>query len=110
MFLSRGDRDLGAAFQTHPGRQAFTSSGSKEPRPPELPPAWRLETADRSGVWEACAIVGTAGFRRFVASRETFQFVASNGPGRWGWGWLGRPWLVDGCQSADEAMADAEAN
>ena len=29
MFLSRGDRDLGAAFQTHPGRQAFISSGSK---------------------------------------------------------------------------------
>src|SRR5574337_701490 len=32
MFLSRGDRDLGVAFQTHPGRQAFISSGSKEPR------------------------------------------------------------------------------
>src|SRR5574341_999617 len=32
MFLSRGDRDLGVAFQTHPGRQAFLSSGSKEPR------------------------------------------------------------------------------
>ena len=31
-FLSRGDRDLGVAFQTHPGRQAFISSGSKEPR------------------------------------------------------------------------------
>ena len=30
-FLSRGDRDLGVAFQTHPGRQAFISSGSKEP-------------------------------------------------------------------------------
>ena len=30
MFLSRGDRDLGVAFQTHPGRQAFISSGSKE--------------------------------------------------------------------------------
>ena len=29
---SRGDRDLGIAFQTHPGRQAFVSSGSKEPR------------------------------------------------------------------------------
>ena len=29
---SRGDRDLGVAFQTHPGRQAFISSGSKEPR------------------------------------------------------------------------------
>ena len=29
MFLSRGDRDLGVAFQTHPGRQAFISSGSK---------------------------------------------------------------------------------
>ena len=28
MFLSRGDRDLGVAFQTHPGRQAFISSGS----------------------------------------------------------------------------------
>ena len=28
MFLSRGDRDLGDAFQTHPGRQAFLSSGS----------------------------------------------------------------------------------
>ena len=27
-----GDRDLGVAFQTHPGRQAFISSGSKEPR------------------------------------------------------------------------------
>ena len=26
------DRDLGVAFQTHPGRQAFISSGSKEPR------------------------------------------------------------------------------
>ena len=26
MFLSRGDRDLGVAFQTHPGRQAFISS------------------------------------------------------------------------------------
>ena len=25
MFLSRGDRDLGVAFQTHPGRQAFIS-------------------------------------------------------------------------------------
>ena len=32
MFLSRGDRDLGVAFQTHPGRQAFLLSGSKEPR------------------------------------------------------------------------------
>ena len=32
MFLSRGDRDLGVAFQTHPGRQAFISSGRKEPR------------------------------------------------------------------------------
>ena len=32
MFLSRGDRDLGVAFQTHPGRQAFISSGSKEAR------------------------------------------------------------------------------
>src|SRR5574337_1255419 len=32
MFLSRGDRDLGVAFQTHPGRQAYISSGSKEPR------------------------------------------------------------------------------
>ena len=32
MFLSRGDRDLGVAFQTHPGRQAFISSGSKEVR------------------------------------------------------------------------------
>ena len=32
MFLSRGDRDLGVALQTHPGRQAFLSSGSKEPR------------------------------------------------------------------------------
>src|SRR5574341_325027 len=32
MFLSRGDRDLGVAFQTHPGRQAFISSGSKELR------------------------------------------------------------------------------
>ena len=26
MFLSRGDRDLGVAFQTHPGRQASISS------------------------------------------------------------------------------------
>ena len=32
VFLSRGDRDLGVAFQTHPGRPAFISSGSKEPR------------------------------------------------------------------------------
>ena len=32
MFLSGGDRDLGVAFQTHPGRQAFILSGSKEPR------------------------------------------------------------------------------
>src|SRR5574340_54463 len=32
MFLSRGDRDLGVAFQMHPGRQAFISSGSKEAR------------------------------------------------------------------------------
>src|SRR5574342_167999 len=32
MFLARGDRDLGVAFQTHPGRQAFISSGSKEAR------------------------------------------------------------------------------
>src|SRR5574340_87648 len=32
MFLSRGERDLGVAFQTHPGRQASISSGSKEPR------------------------------------------------------------------------------
>src|SRR5574337_610482 len=30
LFLSRGYRDLGVAFQTHPGRQAFISSGSKE--------------------------------------------------------------------------------
>ena len=29
--LCRGDRDLVVAFQTHPGRQAFISSGSKEP-------------------------------------------------------------------------------
>ena len=29
MFLSRGDRDLGVAFQTHPGRQAFISSGQR---------------------------------------------------------------------------------
>src|SRR5574337_646286 len=32
MFLSRGERDLGVAFQTHPGRQASIASGSKEPR------------------------------------------------------------------------------
>ena len=32
MFLSRGDRDLRVAFQTQPGRQAFISSGIKEPR------------------------------------------------------------------------------
>ena len=32
MFLSRVHMDLGDAFQTHPGRQAFISSGSKEPR------------------------------------------------------------------------------
>src|SRR5574337_1677669 len=32
MFLSRGDRDLGVAFQTPPGRQEFISSGSNEPR------------------------------------------------------------------------------
>ena len=31
-FPSRGDRGLGVAFQTHPGRQAFISSGSKEAR------------------------------------------------------------------------------
>src|SRR5574341_1033634 len=31
MFLSRGDRDLGVAFQTHPGRQSFISSGRKNP-------------------------------------------------------------------------------
>ena len=30
MFLSRGDRDLGVAFQTHPGRQAFISSEEQE--------------------------------------------------------------------------------
>ena len=30
--VTMGDRDLGFAFQTHPGRQAFISSGSKEPR------------------------------------------------------------------------------
>ena len=29
---ARGERDLGVAFQTHPGRQASISSGSKEPR------------------------------------------------------------------------------
>ena len=28
----RSGHDLGVAFQTHPGRQAFISSGSKEPR------------------------------------------------------------------------------
>ena len=47
MFLSRGDRDLGVAFQTHPGRQAFISSGSNEPRSAL---EWRrvsLETAAR---------------------------------------------------------------
>ena len=27
--LSRGDRDLGVAFQTHPGRQAFISLEDK---------------------------------------------------------------------------------
>ena len=32
LLLFRGDRDLGVAFQTHPGRQAFISSGSKEAR------------------------------------------------------------------------------
>src|SRR5574340_1683290 len=32
VFLSRGDRDLGVAFPTHPGTQASISSGSKEPR------------------------------------------------------------------------------
>ena len=32
MVLSRGERDLGVAFQTHPGRQASISSGSKELR------------------------------------------------------------------------------
>ena len=29
MFLSRGDRDLGVAFQTHPGRQASRPSPRK---------------------------------------------------------------------------------
>ena len=33
MFLSRGDRDLGVAFQTHPGRQAR----GQRPRPPARP-------------------------------------------------------------------------
>ena len=37
MFLSRGDRDLGAAFQTHPGRQAFIS-------PVLLDSTWKPET------------------------------------------------------------------
>ena len=31
-FIEIYDRDLGVAFQTHPGRQASISSGSKEPR------------------------------------------------------------------------------
>ena len=31
MFLSRGDRDLRVAFQTHPGRQAFISGAKKAP-------------------------------------------------------------------------------
>ena len=38
MFLSRGDRDLGVAFQTHPGRQAFISSGSTQLAPPSPSP------------------------------------------------------------------------
>ena len=32
VFLSRGDRDLGVAFQTHPGRQAFISRDRKSTR------------------------------------------------------------------------------
>ena len=32
MFLSRGDRDLGVAFQTHPGRQPELEGGNHSPR------------------------------------------------------------------------------
>ena len=31
MFLSTGDRDLGVAFQMHPGRQAFIPVEAKNP-------------------------------------------------------------------------------
>ena len=66
--MTRGDRDLGVAIQTHPGRQAFVSSGSKEPRsalelrrvslgahwvdsscPPCLPPAQHVSTLQPPG-------------------------------------------------------------
>ena len=42
MFLSRGDRDLGVAFQTHPGRQATEEAEDGEHRAP-----WRRRTSSR---------------------------------------------------------------
>ena len=62
MFLSRGDRDLGVAFQTHPGRQAFISSGSKEPRSAlESPEGWYGEGGWR-GVQDGEHVYTSGGF------------------------------------------------
>ena len=51
MFLSRGDRDLGVAFQTHPGRQAFISSGSKDLNPGNRNPEPQLSNWFCSPAW-----------------------------------------------------------
>ena len=53
MFLSRGDRDLGVAFQTHPGRQAFISSGRLDLPGPTQEDSWvglgQAGNSDRGG-------------------------------------------------------------
>src|SRR5574341_51256 len=86
LFLSRGDRDLGVAFQTDPGRQAFISSGSKEPRSAlesrrvSLGAHWvdsressllrRLERGRETGRWAMPATKGLRGKTRVAATRR----------------------------------------
>src|SRR5574341_429843 len=75
MFLSRGDRDLGVAFQTHPGRQAFLSSGSKEARSAlESPMAVVKRMADFLSQAQRFSVTVDIGFDAVQDSGQKIEF------------------------------------
>src|SRR5574337_54331 len=82
MFLSRGDRDLGVAFQTHPGRQAFISSGSKEARS-----ALESRRVSRGAHWvdsRESSLLGRQGSRVSMrVARGSASLLPSHGRGIW---------------------------
>ena len=53
MFLSRGDRDLGVAFQTHPGSQALSRGEAKDSALLSSRAGYLLETTEWPKMSEA---------------------------------------------------------